>query len=299
MLQLIKPMLARLADPEWLGRENSDYLFEVKYDGARCIAQSFAPDTRIWSRSGREMTNNFPEIVVNSRLPVVLDGEIISCDETGKSIFNRVQHRTTRENHVEWAMKEYPCSYEVFDIVAADGKDLTGLPLIARKEILNKLLIPTQNVRIAPYMEDGAKLFAEMELKKWEGVIGKTKGGIYLPGKREWLKVKVGMDEIFHICGYTEGTGWRTSTFGALVLGKLTQKGFQYVGAVGTGFDTAMINSLYDDLKQLPRVSCAFGAPPEPATWVLPAMQCLVHFAEYTGDGKCRFPSFKGRANGT
>ena len=290
---MINPMLAKLTDVATFDDES--YIWEVKYDGARCIAKSFCPDTRIWSRSGREMTDNFPEIVVNSRLPVVLDGEVISCDATGKSIFNRVQHRTTRQNHVGWAMQEYPCSYEVFDIVEADGKDLKNLPLMARKEILNKLLIPTENVRIAPFMQDGAKLFAEMEAKKWEGVIGKTKGGIYRPGKREWLKVKVGLKEIFFICGYTEGTGWRASTFGALVLGKATNNGFKYVGAVGTGFNEQMINSLYQELKELPRVPCAFGSPPELARWVLPKIQCLVHFAEYTNDGKLRFPSFKGR----
>jgi len=288
---MINPMLAKLTD----GTTFADprYLWEIKYDGARCIAKT-GGEARLWSRSQREMTLSFPELDIRTKLPAVLDGEIVSCDETGKSIFNQVQHRTTRENHVRWAAQEYPCIYEVFDIVEADGHDLKGLPLMDRKELLKQILIPTHNVHLAPFVEDGEKLFAEMEQKRWEGVIGKAKMGRYLPGKREWLKVKVGLKEIFYICGYTEGTGWRASTFGALVLGKLDGNGFKYVGAVGTGFNEMMIYSLYQQLKELPRVSCAFGAPPEPATWVLPKIKCLIHFAEYTNDGRLRFPSFKG-----
>ena len=288
---MINPMLAKLTDDTTFADDR--YLWEIKYDGARCIAQT-GPEARIWSRSGREMTGNFPELEIRTALPAILDGEIVSCDETGKSIFNRIQHRTTRENHVQWAAQEYPCKYEVFDIIEADGHDLKGLPLLARKDILSKYLIPTHNVHPASFVEDGAKLFAEMEQKRWEGVIGKAKTGKYLPGKREWLKVKVGLKEFFYICGYTHGTGWRVSTFGALVLGKLTEKGFQYVGAVGTGFNEAMIYSLYQQLKELPEVPCPFGVPPEPARWVLPKIQCLIHFAEYTNDSKLRFPSFKG-----
>ena len=288
---LINPMLAKLTDETAFADDR--YVWEIKYDGARCIAGTGA-EPRIWSRSGREMTKNFPELDIRTKLPAVLDGEIVSCDETGKSIFNQIQHRTTRENHVQWAVKEFPCSYEVFDIVEADGHDLKGTPLMARKELLHQILIPTHNVHAAPFMEDGEKLFAEMEQKRWEGVIGKTKTGKYLPGKREWLKVKVGLKEIFHICGYTEGTGWRASTFGALVLGKATENGFKYVGAVGTGFNEVMLYSLYQELKELPRVSCPFGTPPEPARWVLPKIRCLIHFAEFTKDGKLRFPAFKG-----
>ncbi len=290
---MIKPMLAKLADGQ-RPFEDASLIWEIKYDGARCIAQT-GSDPKIWSRSGREMSDNFPELIINSRLPAIFDGEVISCDETGKSVFNRVQHRITRQSHVQWAMQEYPCSYEIFDIIEADGKDLRGLPLLDRKELLLKLLIPDHNVHIAPFVDDGQKLFDEMEAKSWEGVIGKTKGGLYRPGKRDWLKVKVGLTESFHICGFTKGTGWRESTFGALILGKVTDKGFIYVGAVGTGFDTAMINSLYQELKELPRVPCAFGLPPEPAVWVLPKIQCIVNFAEYTNDGRLRFPSFKGR----
>lgn len=292
---MIDPMLAKLADESFFTKDN--YIWEVKYDGARCIGQSNGT-TRLWSRSQREMTENFPEIQIQTKLPAVLDGEIISVDENGKSIFNRVQHRTTRLRNVQLAAKEFPCIYQIFDIVECNGRDITKVPLLDRKQLLDKIFIPTPTTTLSPFTKDGGALYAVVEQKRWEGVIGKHERGIYRPGVRDWLKIKVGLTETFYIVGYTQGTGWRKSTFGALVLGRKNlpddTEPFTYVGEVGTGFDTNMIEYIYSQLKSLPSSSCVFRREPEPATWVMPKLQCIVHFAEYTKDGKLRFPSFKG-----
>ena len=289
---MIKPMLCKLASQAF---DDDRYQWEIKYDGARCIARCEAGGHQLWSRSGREMTKAFPELDLRTRVSVILDGELV-CYQNGKSVFNGIQHRTTRENNVLWASGQYPATFEVFDILEASNIDLKGYPLTRRKEVLNTILIPTQNVHIARIEDSGVKLYQEVEQKELEGVIGKLKAGRYLPGKRDWLKVKVPKWEELVICGYTQGTGWRTSTFGALILGR-RDFDLVYVGAVGTGFDDLEIARIDKRIKSLPVVPCPFGKEPEPATWIKPEIRCRIKFAEYTNDGKLRFPSYKGMTN--
>jgi len=189
-----------------------------------------------------------------------------------------------------------------------EGHTLYHLPLEERKEILEQILVPSDNVRVAPYTEDGLRLFAEAQvnanhyrltgeiLGHKEGVIGKLKNGLYRPGSHDWTKVKTFELDEFVICGYTQGTGWRTSTFGALVLGKLAD-GIGaipvHVGSVGTGFDRVEIDQLYQRLVAL-KDNCPFDSVPEPATWVKPVIRVMIQYAEYTDDDKLRIPSYKG-----
>ena len=87
--------------------------------------------------------------------------------------------------------------------------------------------------------------------------------------------------------GYTAGTGWRTSTFGALVLSDA--KG-NYAGEVGTGFNDETISDL---AKMFSPGVCPFHHEPEPATWIKP-FAIRVRYLEFTNDRVLRFPSFKG-----
>jgi len=238
----------------------------------------------------------FPELNLETRVSAVLDGELV-CYKDGKLVFKGIQHRANRINNVTLTSKIYPATYEVFDILMADGQDLQLLPLIERKEILGQVLIPSDNVRIAPTFDDGIALFEEMQDKHMEGVIGKLKKGIYRQGKREWFKVKAVQSGEFTICGYTQGTGWRASTFGALVLGEYHPSGFVYVGSVGTGFNDAEISRIHQRMLAIGSDQCAFGQPPEPATWIKPVIKVAIQYLEFTNDGKLRFPSYKGMIN--
>ena len=273
---MIKPMLCKTM-PEAI--DDPDYIWERKYDGARIIAA----DGRLWGRSGREKTALFPELDIHTKLSAVLDGEVVSGEA-----FNGIQHRINRVNGIYSAAKDFPASFEVFDILEADGKNLQNLPLLKRKELLEKILIPTDNVRLAPVVDTfGVKLFELARSEQWEGIIGKKKTGTYLQDKREWLKVKCWQLGKFLVVGYTEGTGWRASTFGALVLSDL--KG-SYVGSVGTGFNDKEIAALY---RMLVPGSCPFSREPEKATWVKP-FAVKIQYLEFTNDQRLRFPSFKG-----
>jgi bifunctional non-homologous end joining protein LigD len=288
----IKPMLARLEPKPF---NDSAWLFETKYDGIRAIV-----DTRtgqIWSRSGKEKTGYFPEIKPQTRRPAILDGEIVAY-ANGKSDFNIIQHRGT-DKDLSWRVNQYPAQYEVFDILEADGVNLMSQPLSVRKKVLEAVLVPDARVHLAPFVVgDGEGLFQQVLSNDLEGIIGKRLDSRYLQDAREWVKVKKSQTETFLVCGYTAGTGWRASTFGALVLGKVSDSGVAFVGEVGTGFNDRNIDELFTTMSPLKTNQCPFPCNPytnggQPS-WVIPSFRVIVKFLEYTNTGVLRFPAWKG-----
>ena len=280
-MERIKPMLCR---GEAKPTNNPNLIWEQKYDGARIIA-SVNGDYQLQSRSGKDKSHLFPELRLETRLSAVLDGEIIAADESKG--FNGIQSRINRSNNISWASQQYPARLVLFDVLEIDGSNVETMPLMSRKELLSQLVKQTENVFLAPYQEDGEALFLQMVSRDLEGVIGKRKDGKYLRDKREWIKVKTWQTGTFFVCGYTQGTGWRESTFGALVLMDAHRK---YVGQVGTGMDATDIRGLMSMFVLAP---CPWAGEPEAATWVRP-FPVKVQYLEYTNDGILRFPSLKG-----
>ncbi len=293
----IKPMLARLEAKPW---SDPNWIWETKYDGVRAIVNT-ATGT-IQSRSGKDKTANFPEIKPVTKKPCVLDGEIVAY-ANGKSDFNIIQHRSTTSD-IEFRMAEYPAQFEVFDILECDGISLTSYPLSDRKRILQAVVLQDNLTHLAPISLDGEALFAHAVANELEGVIGKKLNQGYLQNSREWVKVKLSRVENFVVCGYTQGTGWRASTFGALVLGRLSTdsndivNGLVHVGEVGTGFNDRDIDQLFTTLRLTINNQCPFAVNPytngKQPMWVTPGLSVIVKYLEYTNDGKVRFPSFKG-----
>jgi len=283
-------MLAKL-EPEPFN--DPQYLWEIKYDGIRIITRTQQGSYLLQARSGTNKTRLFPELNLETKVPAILDGELV-CYSEGKPTFNNIQHRANRVKDIEVISLQYPATFEVFDILMADGQDLQKFPLEERKEILESTLIPTNNVRVAPYIKgNGIELFESIIDRKMEGIIGKLITGTYQQGKRKWIKIKTNKLDEFIICGYTKGTGWRASTFGALILGKPTNNKLTYVGSVGTGFDEVEINRLYQKMLSLKQPICPFDEEPEEAVWIKPVISCMVQYLEVTGDGRLRFPSYK------
>jgi bifunctional non-homologous end joining protein LigD len=287
----IKPMLARLEAKPWI---KDDWIWETKYDGIRAIV-----DTKlhlIQSRSGKDKTANFPDIKPITLKPAILDGEIVTY-ANGKTDFSGIQHRGTSSD-MEFRLAEYPAHYEVFDVLELDGVDVTGYPLSDRKKLLAAVLVPDQRVHLAAYVQDGEALFASAVATELEGIIGKNLNQRYMQDAREWVKVKRSQLGNFVVCGYTKGTGWRERTFGALVLGEFFHDDMRFVGEVGTGFNDIQIDEIYTQLRLTVGGSCQFTPNPYPAgnqpTWVIPGMQVVVKYLEFTNDRKLRFPSFKG-----
>ena len=125
------------------------------------------------------------------------------------------------------------------------------------------------------------------------------------PGRRtpNWRKVKNRTQVEVVIGGYTEGTGNRTSTFGALLVGRFDGDVLVFAGGVGTGFKQRTLEDLGARLESLRTETCPFEpAPPREylrgATWVEPDLRAIVEIAEFTNDGFVRHSSFIRLAEG-
>lgn len=280
MPKTIKPMLCRHEDKAF---NDPNYLWEPKMDGARIITVVKGGQVRLFSRSGKEKTDMYPDLKIETSTDAILDGEV----EAGAN-FNDLQHRLSLQSGVDEATKEYPARYSVFDVLEVGDVNLRNVPLLARKEVLVATLTETDNVKITKYVDDGVGLFDLMKKNALEGVIGKNKNGIYREDKRDWIKVKTWQNGTFIAVGYTAGTGWRKDTFGALVLAGKNG----YVGQVGTGFDNADLKSI---MAMFSPGVCPFPKEPLPATWIKP-FAVKIRYLEFTNDGVLRFPSFKGMA---
>jgi bifunctional non-homologous end joining protein LigD len=229
----------------------------------------------------------------------VLDGEIVCLNGQGVPEFNRIQQRIGKTNDLEvrYAVKLYPATYYVFDVLTRNGGDLKRLPLDQRKAELGSLMEGIEGAaRITPYViGEGEALFKVMAEKGFEGVVGKHLQSVYTEGYRspQWRKVKVFREGYFLVCGATKGKGWREGLIGSLILGEETPSGLRYVGEVGSGLTS---QDLYRLPKQLQVSSCPFDNTPDVEDfwfWTEPTIKVEVNFSERSVGGKLRHPSLK------
>jgi ATP-dependent DNA ligase len=194
--QNLQPMLAKPASAPF---DSAQHLFELKWDGIRCLA--FIEDNRIRLRSRRslEITSQFPELACLAGLPsgTVLDGELVVLHQ-GKPSLRHVLRRAMLQNHQHirsHSTRAGSVTYMVFDLPYLKGKPLQVLPLSQRREALQRLFkrFPMAGVLLTEVVrEHGRKLFEQVESMELEGVMAKRLDGPYLPGKRscQWLKIK-------------------------------------------------------------------------------------------------------------
>lgn len=246
-MEAVKPMLAETAQEPF---DDPNYLYEWKYNGIRIIGRKQGGSASLQGRSGADFTAQFPELAdIASHISVGsadIDGEVVCLGENGLPDFNRIQNRIGKREPlvVQNIAKQYPATYMVFDVLRIDEFDLTTgggaqATLMQRKEILQKILVTGGSVKLSPWVDGrGVALHQKAVETKQEGVMAKTKNGLYYPGGRnqEWLKVKVPKFANFVICGWTKGAGWREGSMGAIVLGKPENGSLRWVGCAGSGF---------------------------------------------------------------
>jgi bifunctional non-homologous end joining protein LigD len=296
----VVPMLASLAGGPF---SRSDWIFEPKLDGYRIIASVRGGKITLMTRNGNDVTEKYkvlvPELKRQRASGLILDGEIIATDEKGKQCFQCLQDYLKSAGRSERAADgAFPLIYYVFDILYLDGRDLRGVPLRHRKELLKKILSPGDHVRLIAYFEkDGAAVYKAAVENGLEGVVAKRFDSVYVSGKRslDWLKVKATLSDEFIVGGYSQ-TGKRAATFSSLLLGYYDKKGrLVYAGHVGTGFDEKALSELKKRLDALRTGDSPFaGAPPlnAPTIWVKPRLVAEVRFAAWTKDGRLRVPVF-------
>jgi bifunctional non-homologous end joining protein LigD len=300
-------MLAELLPRAEL-KKDKNLRFEIKFNGNRAIATVRPNYTKLYSRSGRDMTANFPEYsnLHTYLYPGVYDTEICCFDSSGKSVFDLIQHRSTCKNHVDEAVRKYPTKIVLFDMLELGGMDITGHELYSRQESLSNMFKMVDqsvnpNILISRWYEDPIELFNHAEELHLEGIMGKNIHETYHQGKRDWLKVKVGITEDFYVCGYTLGTGKREKYFGALILGEYIRGVLTSVGSVGTGFndnDLEMITPVLKSFESDINPFRAFGIGSKysiDVKWIRSfELTARINYAERTSGNILRFASFKG-----
>ena len=292
-----KPMFAKEADRPLSGK---DWIFEIKWDGFRALA-FVNQEVHLVSRNGKDLTDNFPELRELKQLTnnVVLDGEIVIIKD-GKASFQAVQERgkAVKPRDIQTERTTSPAQYVVFDILEKDGKSLTNLYLIERKKILEESVREGEHVVISDFIvEKGKEYYAAAVEKGIEGVMAKRMDSLYYPGLRSeaWLKLKKLKLCDCVIFGYTQGTGIRSKTFGALILGLYNKGKPVFVGKVGTGFTEETLETLSTTFKTLDVEKAAFqtGISDE-ITWLKPKLVVEIIYQIVTRNGKLRMPRFRG-----
>src|SRR5690606_36315160 len=193
-----------------------------------------------------------------------------------------------------------PAALSAFDLLALEGYDLRGLPLIERKGVLRDLLPTVGPIRFADHVPgQGEALYEGAVGMGLEGVVGKRADSTYRGGRsRSWLKVRAERTGDFVVVGWTDPGGARTD-FGALHMAAWTEGGLCYAGSVGTGFDEAALTDLIGQLRtvEIEACPCATGAVPRGRAhhWVPPDNVVEVRYKEVTEQGLLRHPVFLRR----
>lgn len=307
---------------------------EVKWDGIRLLTAVDTDGTvRCWTRAAREVGRTWPEVTrrVSGRggtgsqpaCSVVLDGEIVVLDPAGRPSFARLQQRVgqTAEADVRRAAVTDPAVLMLFDVLALDGADTTGLAWEERRALLEGLLhdgvaiggasLAGRGWQVPAAHPDPAALHAFTLARGLEGVVCKRHGSPYRPGARseDWVKVKhVGAQEVV-LGGWLPGQGNRSGGLGALLLGipdelgrrvpgRPGEPGLRFVGRVGTGFDARARRALLTLLGPLGTDRCPFTDIPtrdaREARWVEPVVVGEVAYAEWTVNRRLRHPAWRG-----
>ncbi len=287
----IVPMLATAVDKPF---SDEDWLFELKLDGFRAIAELRKKELLLYSRNGLSLKERFPivaDALKKLKVEAILDGEIVLINEENKPDFQKLQNYGNN--------KAYPLVYYVFDILSLEGEDLTQETLIERKKILKKLLRKSPVIRYSDHVEtNGKDFFKVIVADDLEGMIAKRKESLYASGVRskDWLKIKFHKSQEAIIAGYTAPKGSRRH-FGSILLAQHRKGKLCYIGHAGTGFTEKSLEELMEKMKPLRTEGSPFEKNIKvnsPVTWLRPELVCEVSYSEITREGIMRHPVYKG-----
>lgn len=285
-------MLAMVAPKPF---DDKDFIFEIKWDGYRAIANLRDKDEPLfYSRNGINFLKKFKTIaddLQKQEFPMVIDGEVVAFNEKGKPDFQKLQQ--IEDN------PDTKVVFEVFDLLWLNGYSTENLTLIERKELLKDALTETQTIQYCEHVEEKGKAFFE-EIKNMdlEGLMAKRKDSVYRENHRtrDWLKVRYHQETEALICGFTEPKGSRDK-FGAIILGQEIEGKLTYIGHTGTGFNNKTLHEIHQKMDSFVIKKSPFEKTPKtnaPATWVKPVLTAKIHYTERTKDGILRHPVYKG-----
>jgi bifunctional non-homologous end joining protein LigD len=281
--------------------EGPEWTYEVKLDGYRLEAVKNAGHVTLYSRRKNILNEKFHYIATALEdLPdsTVLDGELVAIDPQGRTDFNLLQNFRSAEAQIR---------YYAFDILAHKGKDLTQIPLEARRRLL-AMVLPGNDHISSSVVEHGsaAQILRFVKQHSLEGVIAKRADSMYEPGRRSglWTKTRINQGQEFVVGGYTPGT----QGYDALIVGYYRGKDLMFAARVRAGFVPGTRREVFAKIKDLKIPNCPFANLPEASEgrwgqgltvekmkgciWVKPKIVVRIDFAEWTGTDKLRHTKF-------
>src|SRR5262245_20794580 len=198
---MIEPMLSKLVEHL---PARTDYLYEVKLDGQRTIAEIRSGKLLLYTRNFQDVTTKYPEL---SDIPksikaksLILDGEIVALQDGIPSfelLQQRMNLRDTRK--LRTIADEVPVLYYAFDLLELNGKSLLRTPLLKRKELLVRNVKTSAQLKILPTFDSKDLIVEKASEFGYEGVVAKKRDSFYLPGQRTdlWQKYKFQNTESF------------------------------------------------------------------------------------------------------
>jgi bifunctional non-homologous end joining protein LigD len=278
------------------------WIYEVKWDGMRLLADVRDGRVDLRSRSGRDVTANFPELagLVELAPDVLLDGEVVLL-EHGVPSFHALADRMQTPHPAPTR----PVTYMAFDVLRLYGVPLLSRTFAERRGTLERLdTTAVANLALSPTYADGPALFAATAQRGMEGVVAKRVDGVYRPGTRSpgWVKATHRTVQACVVGGWRPenvGTARVSATrVGALLLGVPCAEGLRFAGRVGSGLASEVaqraLRGRLVDADQSPFAERLPRADEKGARWCAPEFVVEVSHMGWTDAGKLRAPVYRG-----
>ncbi|WP_255601680.1 DNA ligase [Lysinibacillus sp. K60] len=282
----IKPML--LATGKEV-KDDSDTIFDIKWDGWRTIIHKEGDRVEAFTREGNNITSKFPELIeVGQSIKehtAIIDAEGVVL-RNGISVFEDFAFRGSLSNKdkIEQAIKTHPATFIAFDILAIDNP-VMKFPLFERKEMLSSIIKPSNSMIVTPSVEGyGTHVFQLTKDKNMEGIVGKRRDSVYKINHRskDWLKYKHFKIADTVILGFSE------QPFSLVVGTRLNNGKYKRLANIEFGFSREEKMAFRQIAKQL------IIKNERNITWIEPVLNCKVQYLEKTKTGLLRIASFKG-----
>jgi len=266
----IRPMLAERLETaqEIVEKLEGRSVAEYKLDGERVQIHKDGNSVTLFSRRLENITHHYPDVInlVRSNLKAdkaIAEAECVAMNlDTGELLpFQELMHRR-RKYGIEEAMKAYPVSLFFFDVLYSNGKDLTQKPYSERRDVLEKIILQDDRVKVVQSIKSNDPKEIENFMEEaisdgCEGLVIKDADSIYRAGAREfsWIKLKREyrselkdtLDLV--IVGAFHGRGRRAGKYGAFLLATYDKEAdtFRTVCKIGTGLTD-------EDLEKFPKI---------------------------------------------
>ncbi len=213
----------------------ASYAAEWKWDGIRVQLVHVNGETRVYSRSGDDISATFPEVAAALTIPAVLDGELLvrgahqGGEAGGAASFNALQQRLGRKTVSKAMLADYPAFVRLYDLLIREDDDLRPLAWEQRRAEL-EAFVP----RLDPERFDLSSTIAATTLDELaairerarddaiEGVMLKRRDSAYVAGRKTGLWFKWKRDPLLVDCVlmYAQrGSGKRSSFYSDFTFG--------------------------------------------------------------------------------